>query len=257
MINDGDTCTTDTCSGKGGTCVYSATPGCCTPNDPKIGTPCDLPVSPHDKLPCKPGTLSCVSGKFQCDGAVKPGIEICDNIDNDCDGVADSPPPCPLGTTCFNGVCAKPCGGGEFVCPSDQQCVAGYCVPVSCDKVLCPEGQMCMNGLCTGGDGGAPTTTSSGGMTTTSGATTSAGSGAGGDTSTTDASATATSSTAGAGGGTSTGSGFFGLASGGGGCRCSTPGSTSDSGSRGTTALALIGLASALIRRRRGEKGTR
>jgi streptogramin lyase len=253
--NDSDTCTTDTCSGKGGTCVYSATPGCCTPNDPKVGTPCDLPVSPHDKLPCKPGTLSCVSGKFQCDGAVKPGIEICDNIDNDCDGVADSPPPCPLGTTCFDGVCAKPCGQGEFVCPSDEQCVGGYCVPTSCDKVVCPEGQTCANGLCTGGDGGAPatTTTSSGASTASAAASSSAGSGAGGDTGAGGAAMTTASSTA----ASSTSSGFFGLPSGGGGCRCSTPGSTTENESLGGAALALVGLASALIRRRRGEKGTR
>jgi hypothetical protein len=183
---------------------------------------------------------------------VKPGIEICDNIDNDCDGVADSPPPCPDGTTCFDGVCAKPCGQGEFKCPSDQQCVGGYCVPTTCEKVVCPEGQTCTNGLCSGGDGGAPTTTSSGSSSSSS-SSTSAGTGAGGDMGTGGSSSTATSTAT----ATSSGSGFFGLASGGGGCRCSTPGTTSESGPRGGAAIALIGLASALIRRRRGGKGAR
>ncbi|MEO7329694.1 MAG: hypothetical protein ABI193_14030 [Minicystis sp.] len=245
--NDNNTCTSDHCSGPGGTCIFTGVPGCCSPSDPMIGKACEVPMSPFDKLPCKPGHFECTNGVFQCVGAVKPGLEVCNGVDDNCDGVIDSPPPCPVGTACIEGVCATPCDPGEFACPGGLQCFNGYCLPTSCDLVVCPEGTSCFNGICLS-DGGMTTSSSSSSSssgTTTS--TTSGGGGAGGMMSGAGGGSTTAESTASA---ASSSGNVFGLATGGGGCKCSLPGSTDDTPARGGLALAAFSLATLLRRRR-------
>lgn len=78
--DDGDACTVDSCSGPGGVCAHAEQPGCCTPNDPEVGAPCDVPVAPLDSPPCKAGALACVAGALVCQGAVVP------TVDATCDG---------------------------------------------------------------------------------------------------------------------------------------------------------------------------
>ncbi|MBI4957794.1 MAG: hypothetical protein HY908_37655 [Myxococcales bacterium] len=243
--SDGDPCTTDSCTGPGGTCQHLDDPTCCTPNDPQVGQPCDVPQSPYDQAPCQPGQLVCVNGQFDCVGAVKPGLEVCDGADNDCNGIVDLPGNCPSPSDiCLWGQCVAPCSPGEFPCPAGQQCYDGHCVPISCANTVCPSGQTCVNGLCedqgTGGAGGSGT----GGSAPTGGG----GQSAGGSPPTGGTSHGGTGQ-----GGTGNGhapAGDWRLATGGGGCACVLAGDDRDSEAALVAALSALGLVLARRRRR-------
>lgn len=253
--NDGDPCTSDACTGPGGTCQHVENPGCCTPNDPDVGQPCDIPKSPFDQLPCVPGQLVCVNGQFDCVGAVKPGIEVCDGFDNDCNGLSDAPVACPSpDDICLWGQCVGPCVSGEFPCPVGFQCYDGHCVPQSCANTVCPDGLACVDGLCVpsgagGGGGGSATggAGGNGGSASGSGGNVggSGGQGVGG-----------ASGTGGKGGAPSIGAGgrsgddVFGQPTGGGGCTCNAAGAHREPGAAALAALCALALAHARRRRR-------
>ena len=68
--------------------------------DPEIGQLCG-----NSRPPCVQGRNACVGGVIVCQGGVSPQQEICDGIDNDCDGVIDNGAICLDGSACVDGVC--------------------------------------------------------------------------------------------------------------------------------------------------------
>ena len=74
--------------------------------------------------------------------------ELCNGIDDDCDGEADNGAECVGDEICGEdeGMCLRPCAQGEcpegFICQADR-----YCHPVPCEPE-CEEGQICQDQRC-------------------------------------------------------------------------------------------------------------
>jgi Notch-like protein len=218
---------------------------------PGTGEPCPpegltLPL----KGECKPGKTVCLGGTFQCLGAIGPQAEICDGKDNDCDGVADAPDPCPGESKCIAGQCAQKCSiQGEFSnCPGGLDCIGGFCVKPGSGQ----GGSAGVGGSGTAGSSGQSTGGGGGGGAGQGGP---AGQGAGGP-----GQGGSGGLAGGSGGGAASGGvvngadsdgdgkpDSWGLTTGGGGCACST----APDPSPGWLGVGLLGLLGGLLRGRR------
>jgi MYXO-CTERM domain-containing protein len=111
------------------------------------GTPCDTAMPGV----CAAGLNECASGtKLTCRPSLKPSAEVCDGLDNDCNGMVDDQAPCPGNQVCDRGVCVPPCGNIEFPCAPGYTCTSGLCVESSCVGKTCAAGKVCKGGTCAG-----------------------------------------------------------------------------------------------------------
>jgi hypothetical protein len=112
------------------------------------GLPCTIPGKIGR---CAAGLTECqvVSGGTPtCKQQVEEQPEICDDVDNDCNGEVDDGDLCNPGEICLRGTCVGACDTGEFQCDPGLSCDNGYCVDPDCVGVDCEVGDVCRDGRC-------------------------------------------------------------------------------------------------------------
>ena len=117
------------CNGLDDDCDGTVDEGC--PCEPGTTQPCGLTEGE-----CEAGVQSCVDGEWSdCEGGTGPGDELCNGLDDDCDGAIDND----------TGDGGMPCDSGrDGACgPGAFQCAAGSLV---CTSLSSPRAETC-NGL--------------------------------------------------------------------------------------------------------------
>jgi Notch-like protein len=101
---------------------------------------------------CEPGSYTCTTaGTLVCNGGTQPAVEICDGLDNDCNGVADDnvlPANDPtVGQSCYDNA------SGTLVLSSANRCPGGPgTCPCTLGATVCSAGTL----LCSGDVGPSP-----------------------------------------------------------------------------------------------------
>ena len=114
-----------------GTCVEGTTRACYT----------GLPGTRGVGL-CADGFQRCVGARWgvECNGETRPQIEVCNTIDDDCDGVVDNIQV----ITCYTG---PPTTRGVGICHEGMQRCEGGTTPLCVGQVVPRTTEICANGL--------------------------------------------------------------------------------------------------------------
>ncbi|MCA9583675.1 MAG: hypothetical protein KC416_17880, partial [Myxococcales bacterium] len=102
---------------------------------------------------CRAGVTRCSGGELECTPIVEAEAEVCNGVDDDCDGTVDDDAPCPDREVCHDGRCVPNCDvSDEFVCDVGFECdpATGFCIEVACRGISCDAGQICRDGVCAG-----------------------------------------------------------------------------------------------------------
>ena len=99
---------------------------------------------------CADGTLQCQGGALGCVQLSQPSAEKCDGLDNDCNSDTDEGADlCPSDEVCDRGSCVPTCNSELFQCPPGKVCSpGGVCVDPNCVDTVCPSGEKCVDGNC-------------------------------------------------------------------------------------------------------------
>ena len=91
---------------------------------------------------CTPGVMKCDNGTLHCDGHIGPSEEICDGLDNNCNGSADEGIANSTAIVCYEGpvgtMAVGECRAGIRYCTD-----GGFDVP--CDGQVLPQEELCDN----------------------------------------------------------------------------------------------------------------
>jgi hypothetical protein len=139
-----------------------------------VGYICKNGADPCTTQPCSQGGCKqneqCRSDELCWPTNCVPQAEVCNGMDDDCNGIVDDGAVCPAGQICTNGACVSgcapgltPCNGAcvdldtntsncgscGIQCASGQVCVSGVCSPVPCTADSdCAPGSKCVGGSC-------------------------------------------------------------------------------------------------------------